>query len=484
MAVKCGGWPGLRISTLHAAVGCGAPLMGCEAEQVQAGEFDDSPQVPEIDSRLCSAISMDSTANSTSFWHDDTSWLQMFGNMKDILRDLVVYKDGVNLPCARPQIYDEMIPSQPKWFSSCGMERPKLTVSATKPGRKSKAGQTAGECWTPTVCPSSSTPHGCSLTSTAKNSPRAADGSERGQGVAIPQAASYPFHSRDLTFGAHTRTGTKLNIPDWQNQDRFLVLPLGPQRALVAVFDGHGLWGHRVASRVREVFLERAPCLVPHAPAFLTDEVARIALVRLFALADEVLSHEVDGSGRPLAEFSGTTTTVALIDVVSSKVAIAHVGDSALMLIAGETIFYRTLDHIVDAEAEQRVLASGGEVQEFTVSGITARRVCMRGKQFPGLAMSRALGDLVARDLGVSSQPEVRVGVPFPPGSQLVVASDGVWETMPAEDAARCISSNRDPQVAALSLVEAARSLWPEEGNIDDITAVVVAAPSVCASAI
>lgn len=310
------------------------------------------------------------------------------------------------------------------------------------------------------------------------------DCSGRVQGAATPQTASHPFHSRDLTFGAHTRTGTKLNIADWQNQDRFLVLPLGPQRALVAVFDGHGLWGHHVAARVREVFLERAPCLVPRAPAFLTDEVARSALMRLFALADEVLSREVDGNGRPLAEFSGTTTTVALIDASAGKVAIAHVGDSALMLIAGETIFYRTLDHIVDAEAEQRVLAAGGEVQEFTVSGITARRVCMRGSQFPGLAMSRALGDLVARDLGVLSQPEVRVGVPFPPGSQLVVASDGVWETMPAEDAARCLASNRDPQVAALSLVEAARSLWPEGGNIDDITAVVVAAPSVCASAI
>jgi len=203
----------------------------------------------------------------------------------------------------------------------------------------------------------------------------------------------------------------------------------------------------------------------------------------LFALADEALAREVDCSGRPLAEFSGTTTTAALIDAASGKVAIAHVGDSALMLVAGETIFYRTLDHIVDAEAEHRVLAAGGEVQEFTVSGITARRVCMRGSHFPGLAMSRALGDLVARDLGVLSQPEVRVGVPFPPGSQLVVASDGVWETMPAEDGARCLSSSRDPQVAALSLVEASHSLWPEGGNIDDITAVVVAAPSVCAGA-
>uniref|UniRef100_A0A7S1MFI2 PPM-type phosphatase domain-containing protein n=1 Tax=Alexandrium catenella TaxID=2925 RepID=A0A7S1MFI2_ALECA len=146
------------------------------------------------------------------------------------------------------------------------------------------------------------------------------------------------------------------------------------------------------------------------------------------------------------------------------------------MLASGGRVFHMSKDHIVDAEAERRILHRGGDVQTFTISGISARRVCMKGSQFPGLAMSRALGDSVAQSLGVSSEPEVHVGIPFSHGSALVVASDGVWERMDAQEVARRVRGAQDPQAAAESLVEAARAQWPQEGNIDDITAVVLTA--------
>jgi len=295
---------------------------------------------------------------------------------------------------------------------------------------------------------------------------------------ATPQPAWSPAYS--LAVGSHTRTGQKVNMPDWQNQDALLTLPLGGSRMLVGVFDGHGRWGHLVAGCVREAVLAHAQGLLPEAPGRLSDEAAHIALVRLFALADAALAHEIDASGRPLTEFSGTTATIAIVDAVSGKVAVAHVGDSALMLATGGRPFHRTIDHVVDAAAESRILGCGGEVQTFTISGISARRVCMRGSQFPGLAMSRALGDSVARKLGVIGDPEVHVGIPFPAGSMLVVASDGVWEKTGVEDVSHHILGFGDAQVAARAVVEAARAQWPQEGNIDDITAVVLTAVPDC----
>jgi len=340
----------------------------------------------------------------------------------------------------------------------------KLSEQLKAPGEAGHAG-----CSVSTAAP------GCSLDIAALDSSLLSESS----GVSSRESEQDAVSSiqglgHDLAIGAHSRTGVKLNIPGWQNQDASLVLPLGRSRALVAVFDGHGQWGHLVAACIREVFSKHAPCLVPQAPVPLSDEAAGAALKRLFALAEEALAREVDASGRPLAEFSGSTATAALVDAEAGRTAVAHVGDSALMLLAGRTIYFRTVDHTVDEEAERRILAAGGEVQTFTVSGITARRVCMRGSQFPGLAMARALGDLVAHQLGVSSEPEVRTGVPFPPGAQLVLASDGVWETMPAEQAAHRVASAGEPRAAAWGLVEAARAQWPQEGNIDDITAVVV----------
>lgn len=447
--------------------------------------------VDEVHTALCSAWTVGNTAD-VKLWHDDDmSWLHVFANLKDLLKNVVVYKAGTPCRAAGGGIF-RMDPASPRpvavgrCFAADGwaMGRPEPAAAVGRKLEGAKIAAKLGDCMQLHGCSSSTAPpHGCSMELVALDSSYCSDtsGLSGAFSPAAPAGANALLATPappELSFGAHTRTGIKLNFPDWQNQDRFLVLPLGPLRALAAVFDGHGQWGHLVAARVREVFATHAPTLVPQAPGPLSDEAARAALLGLFALADEVLYREVDERGRPLAEFSGTTATAALLDAQAGRVAVAHVGDSALMVTAGETIFFRTVDHTVDAAAERRVIAAGGEVQQFTISGITARRVCMRGSQYPGLAMSRALGDLVAQDLGVLAEPEVRVGVPFPPGSLLVVATDGVWETVPAEDAAHCAAGlAADPQLAARALVEMARARWQQGGNIDDITAVAVAAP-------
>lgn len=285
-------------------------------------------------------------------------------------------------------------------------------------------------------------------------------------------------HIAAILVGVHTREGRKLCNPGWLNQDAHLVIPLGATRILVAVFDGHGQFGHLVAARVREVFVQMVPEIVPKAPCKLGDAEAGAALVRLFALAQQSLLAEFDAQDELLARFSGTTATVALVDSAAGTVAFAHVGDSALLLTSGGQAVLRTVDHVVDSEAERRILARGGEVRALTISGITARRVCLPGSRFPGLAMSRALGDLVAQDLGVLSEPQVSTGVPFTPETSLIIASDGVWEKVSVGTAALLVEQSSEPQGAAWSLVEKSRARWQDAGDVDDITAVVVRALS------
>lgn len=41
-------------------------------------------------------------------------------------------------------------------------------------------------------------------------------------------------------------------------------------------------------------------------------------------------------------------------------------------------VLFRSRDHVVDDDVAAAVAAKGGEVVEMTLSGITARRVCMR----------------------------------------------------------------------------------------------------------
>ena len=58
-------------------------------------------------------------------------------------------------------------------------------------------------------------------------------------------------------------------------------------------------------------------------------------------------------------------------------------------------------------------------------------RVWMKGDNIPGLAMSRSAGDLIASQVGVSSQPDVTIHDLTPIDKFLILASDGLWEFLP-----------------------------------------------------
>lgn len=243
------------------------------------------------------------------------------------------------------------------------------------------------------------------------------------------------------------------------------MVPLGPSRVLVGVFDGHGEHGHNIAALVCEIFRTNAPNL-PDLESPLLPE----ALAYLFGFAHET----VDQSG--MAEWSGTTATVALCDTALGIACTAHVGDSRAMVTNGDSVDFETQDHVVDDAAELRILACGGEVHRRTISGVTARRVFLKDSEMPALSMSRAIGDLQAHAVGVLCEPVVHSGVEVGPGQLLVVASDGVWEYMSAEEAASVVRRVAPEEEAARELVVAARSRWPAEGqgDVDDITVVVV----------
>lgn len=260
------------------------------------------------------------------------------------------------------------------------------------------------------------------------------------------------------------------------------MLPLGQTRLLVGVFDGHGENGHVIATTTRDIFGKIATEIlnpIDDGMAPLGGREARVpeALSRLFSVAQEHL--ERGG----FAEWSGTTATVALIDSATWSITSAHVGDSRLVVANNPNgVCFETADHRIDGIAERRIIANGGDVREMTVSGVSAKRVFMQGYHLPGLSMSRALGDTQVHSVGVLSEPSIHTSIEFAPGSVLVVASDGIWEKVGTHDAVvNALSSEGDPDAAAVGLVVDARSRWLRcGGDVDDITAVVVhAVPNV-----
>ena len=105
-------------------------------------------------------------------------------------------------------------------------------------------------------------------------------------------------------------------------------------------------------------------------------------------------------------------------------------------------------------------------------------RVWVQDEMYPGLAMSRSIGDFIATSVGVIPNPEI-IEYNLNRGSKyMIIASDGIWQFM-SNEKVMSIGNQfypiRDPIDLCNELVEEASNLWDNEGiPTDDITVLVV----------
>ena len=135
-------------------------------------------------------------------------------------------------------------------------------------------------------------------------------------------------------------------------------------------------------------------------------------------------------------------------------------------------------DHKPDLPEEKiRIERSGGRVDK--IFGMGPYRVWFKNEDYPGLAMSRSIGDRLAHKVGVSDIPEIKeFSIEDTTPLAVVLASDGVWEFMTNEEVSEIVyrfEDNKDANICARKIVERARQIWEKTGYaIDDITCVVV----------
>lgn len=185
------------------------------------------------------------------------------------------------------------------------------------------------------------------------------------------------------------------------------------------------------------------------------------------------------------ATLSGCTVTVVYRPHHDNFIVVSHVGDSRAVLIPRsgkqDEIQELTIDHKPNLPKErERIEARGGRV---VFDGFYNYRVFAKGAMYPGLNMSRALGDILAHDVaGISGVPDVqRVEIKnLSDGTKpiLLICTDGVWEFIDSPEAAKLVLPKRDKvDLAAHVLSQEAWDRWlsDSDGEIsDDITAFVI----------
>eukprot|EP00439_Symbiodinium_sp_Y106_P002006 s2293_g1.t1 len=254
------------------------------------------------------------------------------------------------------------------------------------------------------------------------------------------------------------------------NQDACYVEELPDGRLQAAIFDGHGKKGHVVSGALKELL---PPLMVEQ----LATEDAATSLVRAFEASDAALRTASVGTQ---ARTSGAAAVAAIVEQGSDDKAwaasVACAGDSRAILVEldGGQCIARQLSETSScerAEERERIEARGGAVRNG---------VAWAGPI--GVAMSRALGDLVLRPFGVIATPEVSAASGTRAGFLLLV-TDGISDVFSNDDAAQLVCDHLAEEAgdftgACSKLVETARDRWqadlPIEVRIDDASAVLI----------
>ena len=101
-------------------------------------------------------------------------------------------------------------------------------------------------------------------------------------------------------------------------------------------------------------------------------------------------------------------------------------------------------------------------------------RIWVEGKDYPGTAFTRSLGDEMAEAIGVTAEPEMLSRRVTSNDHVLVIASDGIFEFLTNQEVIDLAVSSDSPIVACEKLVRAAYDQWlTYENRTDDITVIV-----------
>jgi len=270
----------------------------------------------------------------------------------------------------------------------------------------------------------------------------------------------------NLKIGCACKKGLK---PESPNQDDFCIFRADGV-SIFGVFDGHGPYGHDVSAFVQEALPKN---LVQD--AHFTEEPLKALSAAFPATHRQCTESQADLHFD--CSLSGTTATLLLHR--EGLLYVAHVGDSRAVIarqaqgeLESEDL---TEDHKPTVEAERRrIQAAGGQVKRL--DGDIPHRVFLNGKMFPGLAMTRTIGDTVGVTAGVTSVPDVKALKVQEDWCFVLLCSDGVWEFISSQEAVDLVGrfSAADVQKAVESLASEAWNRWlQEEGNVvDDITVI------------
>ena len=262
---------------------------------------------------------------------------------------------------------------------------------------------------------------------------------------------------------------------------------------ILGVLDGHGPDGHFVSEYVSEFIPSK---IINHPEILKLSNPESIykklkesnckIITQAFVITDmQLRSMEFD--------ISESGCTCCLIIHIGTHIICANTGDSRAIVVYDQANdsnsktlnFLDSVPLSIDYKPElpeemSRIILAGGVVEQMKDDfgeGIGPYRVWVKGKDYPGLAMSRSIGDIKGKSIGVIPDPGILEYDLNKSTKYIIVCSDGVWEFLNNEAVMnigkRFYLQNKVVEFCH-ELVSRAFKEWQKHDKIvDDITAVV-----------
>lgn len=294
-------------------------------------------------------------------------------------------------------------------------------------------------------------------------------------------------------YGVLTLPGKDTSGSQKTNQDSF-VFKTGINQIkefnIFGVLDGHGPEGHFVSKFASE-FLPSKLINHPEIKSLKDPEeiYKKLKDNNCYIITQAFIDTDNQLKNVDFDSYESGCTCVLVIHI-GSHIICANTGDSRSVVIYDEQ-GENNLNHYNVAalskdykpelpEETQRIIMNGGEVRQMKNEmgeGVGPFRVWALDGNYPGLAMSRSIGDLKGKKIGVIPDPGILEYDLCEKTKYIVACSDGVWEFLNNEEVkeiGKKYYAKNDPSGFCHDLVDQSLSLW--ESNdivVDDITAVV-----------
>ena len=296
----------------------------------------------------------------------------------------------------------------------------------------------------------------------------------------------------------------KENIEKENNQDCSLIIEnvCGINNYnIYSIMDGHGSNGHLVSNFIKDkinqyfndiTFYFRK--IKPKDKLLLKypDNILDLILKKLeknnyqkikdfYRIVDESLSSKEVVFD---SNFSGSTCIILF--QIGNKIISSNVGDSrALLIKENKEIIELSNDQKPEEENEKkRIEIMGGIVSQcndlYDDDGKEGGpfRIWMKGCDYPGLAMSRSIGDKIAHSIGVINEPEIIIFNLDEKSKFIILGSDGVWQYLNNKEISDIIFEEKEyiGDNLCKKIIKKAKDKFIENDNcvVDDISITLV----------